>query len=50
MKKVFIEPKLAIVEINSADIIATSDTGTGGSTNPSPWGARGRDDDEDFDF
>lgn len=26
MKKFFIEPKLAIVEINSADIIATSDS------------------------
>lgn len=48
MKKLFIEPKMAIVEIESADIIATS--GTGGSTNPSPWGARGRDDDDDFDF
>lgn len=30
MKKVFIEPKMAIVEINSADIIATSG-GTGGT-------------------
>lgn len=48
MKKVFIEPKMAIVEINSSDIIATS--GTGGSTSGGAWGARARDDEEDFDF
>lgn len=45
MKKVFIEPKMAIVEINSADIIATStgsgdggNGGTGGTGSDAGWG------------
>lgn len=49
MKKVYIEPKMAIVKINSEDIIATSG-GTGGSTSGGAWGARARNDEEDFDF
>lgn len=48
MKKVFLEPKLAIIKINSADIIATSKS-TGGSTSGGAWGARRRDDLGDFD-
>ncbi len=49
MKKTYIEPTMAIVEINSADIIATSG-GTGGSTSGGGWGAPGRDDEEGFYF
>lgn len=45
MKKVFIKPEMAIVEINSADIIATS---TGGTTGGGAWGARLSDDFEEF--
>lgn len=46
MKKFFIKPKMAIKEIDLADIIATS---TGGTTGGGAWGARLDDDFEEFD-